>query len=151
RPKVPRTRPAYYTDHELSRLWPELAERPVYLALCKVAVLTGLRFGELAALTWADVDLLTRELHVRQTYTEGIGLTPPKSNEQRTIDLTPQASVVLEEWVTESGDEGLVFEREEGGYLDPSYTTRSVLYKALERAGIARVGERGRKRDFHSF
>jgi len=151
RPKVAKSRPAYYTDEELSRLWPELVERPVYLALCKVAVLTGLRFGELAALTWADVDLLTRELHVRQTYTEGIGLTPPKSNEARTIDLTPQAAAVLEAWLTESGDHGLVFEREEGGHLDPSYTTRGVLYKALERAGIPRVGERGRKRDFHSF
>jgi integrase len=151
RPKVAKSRPAYYTDEELSRLWPELAERPVYAALCKVAVLTGLRFGELAALTWADVDLLTRELHVRQTYTQGIGLTPPKSNEARTIDLTPQAAAVLEAWLTESGDDGLVFEREEGGHLDPSYTTRGVLYKALERAGIPRLGERGRERNFHSF
>ena len=29
--------------------------------------------------------------------------------------------------------------------------TKSVLYPALERAGIPRVGESGRKRDFHSF
>ena len=29
--------------------------------------------------------------------------------------------------------------------------TRQVLYPALKRAGIPRMGERGRKRDFHSF
>jgi integrase len=151
RPKVTKSRPAYYTDTELARLWPELAYRPVYLNLCKAAVLTGLRFGELAALEWGDIDLLNRELHVRQTYTAGIGLGTPKSGEPRTVDLTPQAADLFEVWLVESGDEGLVFEREDGGYLAPRYLTRHVLYPALDRAGIPRVGERGGKRDFHSF
>jgi integrase len=151
RPKVSKSRPAYYTDEELARLWPELAERPVYLHICKAAVLTGLRFGELAALEWNDVDLLNRELHVRQTYTSGLGIGPTKSGEPRTVDLTPQAAELFEAWLTESGDEGTVFEREDGGHIEPRYLTRHVLYPALERAGIPRLGERGRKRDFHSF
>ena len=151
RPKVARLRRAYYTDDELARLWPELAYRPVYLNLAKAAVLTGLRFGKLAALEWNDVDLLHRELHFGKAYTTGLGVSPPKSGEPRTIDLTPQAAALFESWLTESGDEGLVFEREDGGYLDGGYTLRQVLYPALERAGVERVGERGRKRDFHSF
>jgi len=151
RPKVAKSKPAYYTDDELARLWPELAERPMYAALCKAAVLTGLRFGELAALEWDDVDLLNRELHVGKAYTPGIGVTPPKSGEARTIDLTPQAAALFESWLAESGSDGLVFEREEGGHLHGDYTRRSVLYPALERAGVPRVGERGRERDFHSF
>jgi integrase len=153
RPKVAKSRPAYYTDVELARLWPELAERPVMLALCKAAVGTGMRFGELAALRWADVDLLNRELHVSRTFVDGIGEQATKSNEPRTIDLTPPAAAVLEAWYRESGgdDNGLVFQREEGGHLAPGYVTPQVLYPALERAGIPRMGERGRKRDFHSF
>jgi integrase len=151
RPRVIKSKPSYYTDAELGRLWPELDYRPLYLNLCKLAILTGLRFGELAALDWSDVDLLSRELHVRKTYTEGIGTTSPKSNEGRTIDLTEQATALLEEWFVTSGGEGLVFEREQGGHLTPGYTTQSVLYPALDRARIPRVGERGRKRDFHSF
>jgi integrase len=151
RPRPTKSRPAYYTDAELGVLWNELRYRPVFLALCKAAVATGLRFGELAALEWGDVDLLQRELHIRQAYTSGIGVEAPKSNEPRTIDLTPQAATVFEDWLVESGGEGLVFEREGGGYIDAAYTTRQVLYPALERAGIPRVGERGRKRDFHSF
>jgi integrase len=123
----------------------------VYAALCKAAVLTGLRFGELAALDWSDVDILRRELHVRQGYTSGIGVSSTKSGEPRTVDLTPQAAELFESWLTESGDEGLVFEREDGGYIEPRYLTAHVLYPALERAGIPRIGERGRKRDFHSF
>ena len=151
RPKVAKSRPAYYTDEELARLWPELASRPVMLALCKTAVGTGLRFGELAALRWTDVDLLNRELHITRSYSDESGEQTTKSNEPRTIDLTPPAAAVLEHWFKRSGDDGLVFERDEGGYLTSGYITKSVLYPALERAGVPRVGERGRKRDFHSF
>ena len=151
RPKVAKSRPVYYTDDELARLWPELACRPVMLALCKTAVATGLRSGELAALRWTDVDLLNRELHVARTFVDGIGEQTTKSNEPRTVDLTPQAAALLERWYAESGDDGLVFEREQGGHLSSSYVTRQVLYPALKRAGIPRMGERGRKRDFHSF
>src|SRR5205814_7817448 len=71
--------------------------------------------------------------------------------EPRTVDLTPQAAALFESWLVEAGDKRLVFEREDGSYLEPRYLTRAVIYPALERAGIPRVGERGRKRDFHSF
>ena len=35
--------------------------------------------------------------------------------------------------------------------MTASYVRKMVLYPALDRAGVPRVGERGRKRDFHSF
>jgi integrase len=70
----------------------------VWVYLCKLAVATGLRIGELAALRWRDVDLLARELHVSVGFTYGIGEEPTKSNEPRTIDLTPQAAKLLESW-----------------------------------------------------
>ena len=41
RPKVAESRPSYFTNEELARLWPELAYRPVMLALVKTAVGTG--------------------------------------------------------------------------------------------------------------
>ena len=152
KPRVAKSRPAYYTNDELAQLWLELAERPVIAYLCKIAATTGMRIGELAALRWSDVDMLNRELHVTRTFVDRIGEQPPKSNEPRTVDLTPQAAELLEHWWTESGGhDGLVFERDEGGHLTSAYVTKQVLYPSLERAGIARVGERGRKRDFHSF
>jgi integrase len=151
RPKVTKSRPAYFTDLELARLWPELAYRPVMLALIKTAVGTGARFGELAALRWDDVDLLNGELHISRSFTEGFGETRPKSGEARTLDLTPPVAKLLETWFTESGGEGLVFEREQGGHLTSTYVLRQVLYPALERGGIPRLGERGGKRTFHSL
>ena len=151
RPKVSRLAPAYFTDDELSRLWPELAERPVYLYLCKSALATGMRSGELAALRWPDISLLTNEVRVSRTYSAGAGETSTKSGKARTIDLSPQAAALVEEWFTATGGDGLVFERGAGGYIDSGHVIRRVLYPAMVRAGIPRQGEHGRNRTFHSF
>jgi integrase len=149
RPKPRKRRPAYFTDAELARLWSELELRPVYLTACKLAVTTGMRHGELAGLSWNDVDLLGGEIHVRQ-WTQGELVDRTKDDEPRVVDLVPAARGLLESWYSETGDDGLVLEMETGGYLDGS-NTRKVLYAAMGRAGIARVGERGGERTFHSF
>lgn len=150
RPKPAKKRPSYFADDELARLWPALADRPVYSYLCRVAVTTGMRLGELAALRWTDVRLLNGEIIVARTYVPSVGETPTKSGEARTVDLTPQARRLLEEWLSLSGDTGLVFERETGGYLDGGQVL-AALYVSMERAGIPRESERGGKRTFHSL
>lgn len=150
KPKAQKKRPSYFENDELGRLWPELAERPLISYLCRTAVATGMRFGELAALRWDDVNLLDREIVVARSYAPGLGEKPTKSGEPRTVDLTSQAKQLLEEWYPLSGGEGLVFEREIGGHLDGGQVL-AILYAAMERAGVPRLGERGGKRTFHSF
>jgi integrase len=156
RPKVQKSRPSFFTNEELPRLFAELDERPVYAALFKLALTTGLRSGELLALRWSDCHLLRNEIEIQRTLTPD-GETAPKSGEARTVDLTPAAAGVLAAWFKESGaaefPDRLVFQKETsgGGFLDPTYLTRGVLYKALTRAGIAREGEGGRPRTFHSL
>lgn len=150
KPKARKKRPSYFTDDELRRLWPELTDRPLVSYLCRLAVATGMRLGELAALRWDDVNLLDAEVLVARTYATGIGEKPTKSGEPRTLDLTPQARRLLEDWyaLTRSGE--LVFERETGGYLN-GRSVLTALYAAMARAGIPRISERGGKRTFHSF
>ena len=46
RPRITKRGPSYFTNAELQRLWPELVDRPVYLALFKTAVATGMRRGD---------------------------------------------------------------------------------------------------------
>lgn len=150
RPKPQKKRPSYFTNDELRRLWPELVERPVISYVCRLAVTTGLRLGELAALRWEDVNLLAGEVVVSRTFAPGIGEKQTKSGEPRTLDLTPQAKRLLEDWYPLTSGEGLVFEREVGGHLDGSKVL-SALYTAMDRAGVPRVGERGGRRTFHSF
>jgi integrase len=150
RPKGQKKRPSYFTNDELARLWPELADRPTVSFVCRMAVATGMRLGELTALRWDDVNLLGEEIVVSRTYAPGFGESSTKSGEPRTVDLTPQAKRLLEEWYPLTRGEGLVFQREEGGYVN-SRTLLKALYVAMTSAGIPRVGERGGKRTFHSF
>jgi integrase len=150
KPKAQKKRPSYFTNEELGRLWPELAGRPLISHLCRVAVATGMRLGELAALRWSDVNLLEGEILVSRTYAPGIGEKPTKSGEPRTIDLTPQAKQLLDGWYSQTGGDGLVFEREVGGHLEGA-PVLDALYAAMARASIPRIGERGGKRTFHSF
>ena len=61
-------------------------------------LLTGLRFGELAALRWGDIDLEQRVLHVRFTITregsKGYAFTEPKTTKSRRVVPLPSAAVV---------------------------------------------------------
>ena len=150
RPKGHKKRPSYFTNDELRRLWPELGDRPVISYVCRTAVATGMRFGELAALRWEDVNLLDEEIIVARTYAPGLGEKSTKSGEPRTIDLTPQATQLLWAWYPQTDGEGLVFEREIGGHLEGGRVLK-LLYAAMARAGVPRVGERGGRRTFHSF
>ena len=151
RPKPKKKRPSYFTNDELARLWPQLTESAVISYLCRTAVVTGMRFGELAALRWDDVNLLAGEIVVSRTYSPGVGEKETKSGEPRTVDLVPQAKRLLEEWYPQTTGHGLVFERgEAGGYLDGGKVL-DLLYTAMKNARIPRVSERGGKRTFHSF
>ena len=150
KPKSKRKRPSYFTNDELALLWPQLMEPAVLSYFCRFAVVTGMRFGELAALRWDDVNLLAGEVVVARTYSPGIGEITTKSGEPRTVDLVPQAKRLLEQWYPQTSGHGLVFEREAGGYLEGGKVL-DLLYAAMENARIPRVSERGGKRTFHSF
>jgi integrase len=67
--------------------------------------------GELLALEWPDIRFLDKELGIARGYTQGVGIDTPKDNEERTVDLTPAAEAILEEWFQKSGcpEGGLVF------------------------------------------
>jgi integrase len=156
RPRAGGERWDYFTDAELGKLWTQLEKYDaVYVWLCKAAVTTGMRLGELLALRRGDVDLTRREIRVARTYTAGIGGTVPKSGQARVVHLLPDAVRVFRRWFELSGVRGrdaLVFPHpKSGSYLDPTTVTGRRLRKAIEAAKIPRTGERGFPRTFHSF
>jgi integrase len=118
------------------------------------ALKTGMRQGELVALTWADVDLTAAVARVRRTFTDGI-VHEPKNHERRDVDLTPEVVDLLGAWWGELGspdDDRLVFPGDgRDGYLVNGTILKRELYPAMERAGVARVGPTGEKRTFHSL
>jgi integrase len=162
-PKAERPRPtkkeaAYFTNDELPVLFAKvpdtIADVPnVYRYLFLTALKTGMRQGELLALTWGDIDLAGEAIHVRRSYTDG-HVSTPKNHEKRTVDIAADLVETLGEWWGRCGkpeNDVLVFPGTTGNYLWPMTILRRELYPAMVDAGVPRVGPTGEKRTFHSF
>jgi integrase len=157
KPRRSKKEAAYFSNEEIPRLFAEFSPG-VYRVLFETALKTGMRQGELLALTWDAVDLQDAVIHVRRSYTSGY-LSTPKNHEKREVDITPDVVDLLGAWWGECGgptDDKLVFPGESGGYLFAQTILRRELYPAMERAGIPRKGTfRGaapdERRVFHSF
>jgi integrase len=161
RPQAARNEAPYFTDDELPRLIAALPEdeKP----LIQLALLTGMRLGELLALRWSQIDLVNGTIHVRQTYVDGIGATTPKSDRgRRDVELMKAAETVLAALLQDRGvesDDALLFSPRlptSDGYRRGGDILRRVLYPAMERAGMPREGlhlmpPTESKRTFHSL
>lgn len=123
---------------EALQLLPFLARRR-WGAACVVAMTTGLRQGEVLGLTWADVDVERRILHVPGTKTKGsnapIGLPETTATALRAWRKQQAAEQLLagSEW---RDRRGLVFTRPDGR---PA-SARSVLWDLQEAAKTAGLG-----------
>lgn len=155
--RSPKTGSPPFTDAEIAKLWVQLAKPKVpkvYAAICKAAVVTGARQGELIALEWDALDLTNGALQIRSTYNSIDGVIAPKSRDARTVYLDAAGLEFFAEWIAEVGahKEGLVFRAPRGGYLNNDYSRR-VVHAALTAAGIALVdADNGLKRKpFHSL
>jgi integrase len=151
KPRPERKEAAYFTNDELPRLFMALPHG-LPRVVCEVALKTGMRQGELVALTWADIDLTAAVIRVRHSYTAGF-LSDPKNHERRDVDLTPDVVQLFGWWWGELGkpaDDTLVFAGP-CGYLTADIVLRRWLYPSMKRAAIDRVGPTGEKRTFHSF
>jgi integrase len=153
KPRAEKKEAAYFTNEELPRLVAELTPG-VYRVLSEVAVKTGMREGELIALTWGDVDLTEGVIRVRRTMTDGY-LHEPKNHEGRDVDIPSDLVELLGRWWGElghPGDDKLVLPGEsKDGFLVPTTILKRELYPAMTRAGITREGPTEEKRTFHSF
>jgi integrase len=122
--------------------WWRLAQTLTFTALA-----TGLRRGELLALTWRDVGLIDQRLTVRRAIVRGRFTTPKSLSSQRTIDLGPRTTQLLaDHWqqCAYQADDALVFAHPERGTpVDPARLARTYLRPALTAAGI--------RREFRSF
>jgi integrase len=120
-------------------------------AVLMMAVITGMRKGEIIALRWSDIDLERRVLRVLHTvdYIPGYGYVenePKTQAGKRTIDvpaffidMLKQHRVKQEQRRLKVGEvwenRDLVFPDLSGGYLNPIHVLR-MFKKILQRAGL---------------
>ena len=144
--------PALRTDSDVDRFLAaaraEVTEddphTDVPLVLYSTALYTGLRKGELAALTWGDVDLQRRTIHVARSFD---GTTKTRAS-RRYVPIVDALLPLLEDW-RRRGPEGggLLFPNRLGKLMDRDHRVfRETLHRVLDRAGL---GERGLT--FHSL
>jgi integrase len=144
--------PALVPD-DLRRLLDE-ADKSRFGAIVRLAVMTGLRQGELLGLRWQDVDLQAGALRVRQACQwlprQGFIFRPPKSHRSvRPVALSPAAVARLREHRSSQLEErlvagpayedmGLVFATAVGRPLHPSVLRKAWL-KMVEKSGLGRL------------
>jgi integrase len=75
--RVPKKEPAFLEPRDALRLIEALPEP--CRTVVTVAVLTGLRIGEIAALRWGRVDFVRGVVQVKETYSEESGFGTPKT------------------------------------------------------------------------
>ncbi|HWB78079.1 MAG TPA: tyrosine-type recombinase/integrase [Nannocystaceae bacterium] len=86
----------FLDDDETQRvITAAVKESSPWCAMVPVALLTGLRLGELRGLKWDDVDLVAGRLHVRRSADDRGKLKSPKNGRSRIVDLPRRAVDVL--------------------------------------------------------
>ena len=121
-------------------------------ALYLVAITTGMRRGELLAMTWNSVDLEARRLFVRAslvTTNYQLHLSTPKTRRsRRAIVLDPATAAALKEHrrahglerqdATSYNDRDLVFARPDGDFLHPHSVSQGFT-RLLKRHELPRI------------
>jgi len=130
----------------------EAAEKTRYGAMVYLAIMTGLRLGELQGLRWQDLDLAAGTLQVRQIFQsyKGKSFRQPKTHRStRGLTLTPATvdrlkrhrQAQLETRLLVGGsytDRDLVFATDTGGPID-GHQIRDAWARILKLAGLTGI------------
>ncbi len=113
------------------------ADRPIYAA----AIYSGLRCGELQALSWDDVDLASGVIRVRRSWDRRnrLYVTPKSRAGMRKVPILGVLRDVLIEVKLASGGAGLVFPGKSRDHFDHS-SLRLRAITAWKAAGLVPIG-----------
>ena len=106
--------------------------------LILLALNTGLRFGELIAVSWENINFNSQILTVSSAISRG-KLGSPKNNKARNIPLNRAAIEMLKRRKTTSDKNNLVFPNSIGKYLIQE-GCRKLLHKLCQKAGLRKIG-----------
>lgn len=137
-PKLKTVRPKWaLTPAQAAALLQKLP--PLGRAMVGLALLSGLRRGELFALRWRDLDEAQRVLTVREAVYDGAFDTPKTEAGRRQLPLSAAALGFVGEWkarTAKTEPEGLVFSTRTGKALSPNNVLRREIFPACEALNI---------------
>ena len=127
------------TPEQVRKLTAELEEP--YKSMVLIAVLTGLRRGELFALRWGVVDFERKSISVRESVYEGHFNAPKTRSSVRKI---PMGEALEEIFLRLRGKNvaasDLVFASQKGTPLRPENALKRVIHPTCVRLGLPKVG-----------
>jgi integrase len=112
---------------------------PLARTMAGVALLTGLRRGELFALRWKAVSLTAGHLTVQEAVYEGAFGTPKTDAGIRRVPLSEATVALLTEWQRRAkriDPEALVFSTWSGKPISPNNVSRRWIFPACARLGL---------------
>jgi integrase len=118
-----------------------------------LALLTGLRRGELFALRWKDLDLAERTLTVRQAVYERVFDTPKTQAGLRRVPLSAAAVQVIEIWrcrVDAADPDALVFSTWSGKPISPNNVLKPIV-AAAKALGLPKLSWLTFRRTYSSW
>ena len=125
-------------------------DRIVYYVYSFVAGLTGLRGGELLALTINEV--YPNKIIVKRSYNESYGMSTTKTSEERVVPITAEIYRYLyAAWQSHPNDENDFIFSFDGKKPMNEGRARAAFYKAMEKIGISEAERQRRGITFHSW
>jgi integrase len=112
-----------------------------------LAVMTGLRIGEILALRWGRINFATGTVRVEETCYNGHFDTPKTRASRREVPLTPAMTRALQAHrvsCRDTANEALVFATRRGTPLASNNLRKRQLHPASQRAGLGSI-------DWHSL
>ncbi len=115
-------------------------------ALYATALLTGARAGELAMLTWGDVDVVRRLITLQRGFNG-----PTKAGDVRYVPILNELLPILQKWRLRNAG-SVVFPNQAGrAHTESARVFQEVLTRVLERGGFAKVQRKGKTRGYIHF
>lgn len=149
RPEYKRTEKPVLTPAQIRAIVEQLPDE--YKPFVFFIAVTGLRLGEARSIKWQDIDLESGKLQVSRSIWRARVKEPKTEASKRPLILPVELVNVLRYLWRQSQfnqPEHFVFCRMDGRPYDPDVIRESVLYPAMDRAGINR---QHRSHGFHIF
>lgn len=122
-------RERFLSIEEKGRLLQACAEsrNPNLLPIVSLALITGMRFGEIAGLRWSDIDFNQRTITLLRT----------KNGDRRVIPLTDEAAEIFHKCLTfGSSSNEMVFRSQRNTITEKKVSIREAFENAIKRAEI---------------
>lgn len=113
---------------------------PDFYPLLFTALFTGMRQGEILALTWDSINWITQKITIDKNYTHGT-LGTPKTGKIRVIDMSNELAKALKQWriACPHSEYNLVFPNVNGNYQSAENMIKRRFLPSLNRAGIDKI------------